>query len=421
MTASARDDILEGLNDDATGRGDASIEVQDRGMHALFALETEVAIGHLHGYGDEDRVAGHAQKIRPIVHVNLIANDADGDEFGEILEAFWRALDAEVAIEICEFIHACGRTAERHGASGSVGVCEATSPGGSTQEFAQTRACNRDVCESVFFTGVSRDVVFAGTAGVHKFDLDIFANAFQMTITPHLPGRSCCRTASLFRRTIVGAASGMRFNLIRWTPNDVNAPAICIAPGYAGGKVFVGVGQAAVVLFPGRVIGRVGFGIALLPEYFDELFALLIGGETEKGKTLCLGDNFRHLVPQPVAALRSQFFEKSLIALLEFFGTQGPCRVVLRRRLVLSGRKGRPRQADGENNEEKTATTTPHDDTSLENKVRGGETGSHGSRCRSRSARYPSQNRRPVEGLPERIERDPLEGRRGRLRFVEGA
>ena len=143
--------------------------------------------------------------------------------------------------------------------------------------------------------------------------------------------------------------------------------------------MFVGVGQAAVVLFPGRVIGRVGFGIALLPEYFDELFALLIGGETEKGKTLCLGDNFRHLVPQPVAALRSQFFEKSLIALLEFFGTQGPCRVVLRRRLVLSGRKGRPRQADGENNEEKTATTTPHDDTSLENKDRGGETGSHGS------------------------------------------
>src|SRR5439155_17512262 len=133
-----------------------------------------------------------------------------------------KTLDADVAIELCELIHACVRTAERHGASGSVGVCEATSPGGSTQEFAQTRACNRDVCESVFFTGVSRDVVFAGTAGVHKFDLDIFANAFQMTITPHLPGRSCCRTASLFRRTIVGAASGMSFNLIRWTPNDVN-------------------------------------------------------------------------------------------------------------------------------------------------------------------------------------------------------
>jgi hypothetical protein len=31
------------------------------------------------------------------------------------------------------------------------------------------------------------------------------------------------------------------------------------------------------------------------------------------------------------------------------------------------------------------------------------------------------RNRRPVEGLRERIGRDPIDGRRGGLRFVEGA
>src|SRR5260370_41347268 len=102
----ARDDILEGLNDDATGRGDAPIEVQDRGMHALFALETEVAIGDRHGDGDEDGVAGHTQKIRRIVHVNMTANDADGDEFSEILAAFCRWLRAAQVTEAYEFIAA---------------------------------------------------------------------------------------------------------------------------------------------------------------------------------------------------------------------------------------------------------------------------------------------------------------------------
>src|SRR5712692_4736956 len=153
-------------------------------MHSLFGLETEFAIGNLHGDGDEDGVAGYAKKIGSIVHVNLAVNNASGDQRLEVLEAFRRTLDAEVAIKNVELVHACGCPTERHGASGSAGVGETAGFGGSTREFAQTQTSAWDVRERVFFAGISCDVVFAGTTGVHEFDFDIFADAFQMAITP---------------------------------------------------------------------------------------------------------------------------------------------------------------------------------------------------------------------------------------------
>src|SRR6266571_4977765 len=107
----AGDDILESLGNTAAGRGNPTVEVQDRRVDALFALETEVAIGDLYSDGNEDGAAGYAEEIRAVINVNLVVNDADGDDFREILEVFWRTLNAEVAVETLELIHACGKTA----------------------------------------------------------------------------------------------------------------------------------------------------------------------------------------------------------------------------------------------------------------------------------------------------------------------
>src|SRR4029077_1612032 len=126
---------------------------------------------------------------------------------------------------------------------------------GLAHDFRQTRTRSGNMRQRVFFAGVSRDVVFAGTGGVDELDLDVFAHAVQVAITPQLPGISCCRTAALFRRTAVRAAGGMRLNLIRRTPDDIDVAPVGFPSGYSGGEVFVGVGEAAVVLLPDRVDG----------------------------------------------------------------------------------------------------------------------------------------------------------------------
>jgi len=72
----AGDKIFESLDDDATGRGDAAVETQGGGMHALCQLKAKVAIGDLNGDGHEDGIAGDAKKIGAVVHVNIVMDDA---------------------------------------------------------------------------------------------------------------------------------------------------------------------------------------------------------------------------------------------------------------------------------------------------------------------------------------------------------
>ena len=98
-------------------------------------------------------------------------------------------------------------------------------------------------------------MVFAGTGGVDELDLDVFADAVQVAIAPQLPSIGGGGTAALLRRAVVGAAGGMRLDLIRRAPDDIDVAPVGFPAGYAGGKVFVGVGEAAVVLFPDRVDG----------------------------------------------------------------------------------------------------------------------------------------------------------------------
>ncbi len=70
------------------------------------------------------------------------------------------------------------------------------------------------MCESVFFARVSRDVVFASTAGIYKFNFYVFADTFQMAIAPQLPSIGSGEATALLGRTFVGAATRMRLDLI---------------------------------------------------------------------------------------------------------------------------------------------------------------------------------------------------------------
>jgi hypothetical protein len=68
----------------------------------------------------------------------------------------------------------------------------------------------------------------------------------------------------------------MGVNLIRRSKHDVHAAAIRLPTRHAGGKMLVGISDAAIVLFLELVFFGVGCGIAALPEGLNELVAFFV-------------------------------------------------------------------------------------------------------------------------------------------------
>src|SRR5260370_16036403 len=64
--------------------------------------------------------------------------------------------------------------------------------------------------------------------------------------------------------------------------------------------MFIGIGQAQVVLILKLILGRIGRGIAAGPEVLDKMFALLLVGELPEGLFFFLADNVDNLALQPV-------------------------------------------------------------------------------------------------------------------------
>ena len=75
----------------------------------------------------------------------------------------------------------------------------------------------------------------------------------------------------------------MRLDLVRRSVRDVDAAAVGLPAGNAGGVMLVGVGDAAVVLFLELVLDGVRRGIAAQPELLDELLALFVGVQALPG------------------------------------------------------------------------------------------------------------------------------------------
>ncbi len=102
----------------------------------------------------------------------------------------------------------------------------------------------------------------------------------------------------------------MGFDLIGWTPHDVNPAAIRPPPWNARGEAFIGVGDPAVVLFLEFVFHGVRRRIASLPECLNELLALFIGLQLQECRALFAGNDVRDFFIQPLLVGSGKFFLK---------------------------------------------------------------------------------------------------------------
>jgi len=107
----------------------------------------------------------------------------------------------------------------------------------------------------------------------------------------------------------------MRVDFVRRTPDDVDMAAIGFPARDAGGKVFVGVGDTAIVFFFEFVDGGVGIGIAAVENYFDELFALFVATEAVEGGAFFWPDDVDQVFVDDVLEAVAEF----VLGFLELF------------------------------------------------------------------------------------------------------
>jgi hypothetical protein len=77
-------------------------------------------------------------------------------------------------------------------------------------------------------------------------------------------------------------------------------PRSVFQPGYAGGKMFVGVSDSLVVFLAIFVFVGVRIGIAAAPKLFDETFPLVIGFQFLKRFALFVSDDVSDVLVEPV-------------------------------------------------------------------------------------------------------------------------
>jgi hypothetical protein len=83
----------------------------------------------------------------------------------------------------------------------------------------------------------------------------------------------------------------MRLDRIGLTKLDVDPAAIGKTTRFSGSEVFVCVSNALVKLFFELVLFSIGIRIAGIPNYLDELLALLVGLKFFPGVSLCLSED----------------------------------------------------------------------------------------------------------------------------------
>src|SRR6266478_3169890 len=92
----------------------------------------------------------------------------------------------------------------------------------------------------------------------------------------------------------------MRLDLVGLAPGDVDTTTIGFPARNAGRVMFVGIGDALVVLLAIFVFVGVRIGIAPAPEFFDETLALVVGLEFLESFALFVGDDVGDVFVQPV-------------------------------------------------------------------------------------------------------------------------
>ena len=143
-------------------------------------------------------------------------------------------------------------------------------------------------------------MIFAGAAGVHEFDDDIGSDAFHVAVAP-LFKRIGRGLAAAFRSgTLIITAGRVRFDLIRLSPNDVDASPIGAPAGNTGSEPLVGVCDAAIMLFLELIFDRVRSGVAALPEGLNELLALFVRLQLQERGALFIADDVGDFFLQPL-------------------------------------------------------------------------------------------------------------------------
>ena len=109
--------------------------------------------------------------------------------------------------------------------------------------------------------------------------------------------------------------------------------------------MFVGVSDAAVMLFFEIVVRKVGIAAAAKPKLLDELLALFVGSQLEKGVAFVRGNNVGDVLGKPllvgVIELLQGALHLALRVFIHFLGNRRRTGI-----LRLLGKSGR--QADGE-------------------------------------------------------------------------
>src|ERR1035437_1874267 len=143
-------------------------------------------------------------------------------------------------------------------------------------------------------------MIVAARAGIDKFQDDLLADSLDVAVPPILERIRRSLAPAFFQRTLVGATRGMRFNLVGWTVHNVNAPTVGPPPRDASREMFVGVGNAAVVLFLEFVLRRVRSRIPAQPELFDKLVTLLVVRELFEGGHFFRSHDVTHVFVEPL-------------------------------------------------------------------------------------------------------------------------
>src|SRR6266851_8716984 len=92
----------------------------------------------------------------------------------------------------------------------------------------------------------------------------------------------------------------MGLDLIGWSIDDVNPPAISHPTWLAGCEMLIGIFNAAVVLVLEFVIFAVRIGVAAVPECLNELLTLFFVRELHEGLAFVVGDDPTDIFVQPV-------------------------------------------------------------------------------------------------------------------------
>src|SRR5207302_7973849 len=96
----------------------------------------------------------------------------------------------------------------------------------SAELFIEGEPGARHMKQCILFARIDCHAVFAGHGWIYELQQHLIADALDVSIAPDLKRKCAGRAATFLDRPIVSSARGVGFNLVRFTINDVDAPAI---------------------------------------------------------------------------------------------------------------------------------------------------------------------------------------------------